>query len=515
MREGASGEQAPYLLVGGGRLARHLGHYFDLLGIAHVGWVREDGLPRLASAAAGARAVLLAIPDDAIGPFAAEHDDLLGPAPRVHFSGARRLPGITGCHPLGSFGDVTFPDELYRSVHFVVQSGGARFGDVFPDLPNPHTRIPAGAEVAYHAAAVVAGNFTALLWRRAAETFERLGLPPAAWRAYLETVASNVRADPESAVTGPVIRGDTGTIAAHLGELGDDPWGDVYRSFLRAVGVPEVVADAGVREHMRDDDRPAHPDDALAVFRSGAPLVATTAYDASTAAVLERTPLDFLLVGDSVAMVVYGHRSTRPADVDMLARHTAAVRRGAPSKAIVADLPWVAARDPELGVPAARALLAAGADAIKLEALPDSWDVLAALRADGVPVMGHVGLLPQLVEAGDFRVAGRGEAAEAVLEAARLQEEAGCFALVVECVPRDLGEAITRERSIPTIGIGAGAETSGQILVIDDMIGLTPGRRPRFVREFGDAATLVSEAVHVYVRAVHEGSFPGPGERYE
>jgi 3-methyl-2-oxobutanoate hydroxymethyltransferase len=510
-----SGADAPYLLVGGGRLARHLGHYFDLLGVPYVGWVREDGDERLARAAEGAHAVLLAIPDDAIAPFVREHDGRLGSAPRVHFSGARTVGGVTGCHPLGSFGESIFPDDLYRSIHFAVQAGGESFGAIFPDLPNPHTRIPAGSEVAYHTAAVLAGNFTAILWRRAAQAFERLGLPAAAWGAYLETVALNIHEDPESAVTGPVVRGDRGTILAHLDELGDDPWGGVYRAFLKAVGVEGPVVTSGRGEPVREADLPAHPQDALAVFRSGAPLVATTAYDASTAAVLEGTPLDFLLVGDSVAMVVYGHRSTRRADVAMLARHTGAVRRGAPSKAIVADLPWVAARDPKLSVTAARALLAAGADAVKLEALPDSWDVLAALRAADVPVMGHVGLLPQLVEGGDFRVAGRGEAAEAVREAARMQEEAGCFALVVECVPSDLGEAITKERSVPTIGIGAGASTSGQILVIDDMIGLTPGRTPRFVREFGDAATLVSDAVHAYVRAVHEGSFPGPGEFYE
>jgi len=181
----------------------------------------------------------------------------------------------------------------------------------------------------------------------------------------------------------------------------------------------------------------------------------------------------------------------------------------------VTDLPWIASRDPDRGLAAARTLVEAGADGVKLEALPDSWEVLDRLIDGGIPVMGHVGLLPQLVEQGDFRVAGRGEAAEAVRDAARLQEEAGCFALVVECVPADLGRTITEERDIPTIGIGAGADTSGQILVINDLIGMTPGRTPRFVREFGDAATPLAEAVRGYVDAVRNGAFPGPGERYE
>ncbi len=501
---------APYLVVGGGRLARHLAHYFDLLGITHTGWVRADGADALAARADAARAVLLALPDDALETFVREHDARLGPGPRVHFSGARSVRGATGCHPLGSFGASMLPEATYRSVHFVVDEGAGAaasgFDELFPELPNPHSTMPESWKAAYHTAAVMSGNFTALLWRRAAEVFDRLGLPDAAWVTYLDTVAHNIRADVEGAVTGPIVRGDDGTVAAHLAELGAGPWGGVYRAFLGAAGVtvPDSSASA---------DR--HPADALAVFRSSRPIVATTAYDASTAAILDDMPLDFLLVGDSVAMVVYGHRSTRRADVDMLARHTAAVRRGAPSKSIVADLPWVATRDPELGVAAARALLGAGADAVKLEALPDSWEVLAGLRRAGVPVMGHVGLLPQLVETGDFRVAGRGEAAEAVLEAARLQEEAGCFALVVECVPRELGEAITRERTIPTIGIGAGSATSGQILVLNDMVGLSPGLSPRFVREFGDAATPLADAVRAYVNAVRDGSFPAADEAYE
>jgi len=518
-----SGGGAPYLLVGGGRLARHLGHYFDLLGVPHVDWRRADGPEALGDVADGARAVLILVPDDAIGSFVDEHDARLGSAPRVHCSGSRAIEGVTGCHPLGSFGEALFPEQLYRSLHFVVEPGPVGFDELFPDLPNPHTEVREEDRVRYHGAAVLSGNFTAILWRRAAEIFEEVGLPRSAWGPYLETVALNIRADVGTAVTGPVVRGDSGTIEAHLAELGDDPWAGVYRAFLEAVGVSDptravgrpIRSSAPYGERPGGGRRPGHPPDALGVFGADHRLVASTVYDASTAAVLDELPLDFLLVGDSVAMVVYGHRSTRPADVDMLARHTAAVRRGAPSKAIVADLPWVAARAPDVGLAAARTLMEAGADAVKLEALPDSWDVLERLITEGVPVMGHVGLLPQLVEQGDYRVAGRGEAAEAVRDAARMQEKAGCFALVVECVPADLGRRITEERSIPTIGIGAGADTTGQILVINDLVGLTPGRTPRFVREFGDVATPLADAVRRYVDAVRNGTFPGPGERYE
>jgi len=515
----ASGTAAPYLLVGGGRLARHLGHYFELLGIPHVAWRRSDGPEALADRAGTARAVLILVPDDAIASFVDEQAERLGDTPLVHCSGSLTIDGVTGCHPLGSFGETLFPEQLYRALHFVVDPGPSGFPELFPDLPNSHSTLRVEDRVRYHGAAVLGGNFTAILWRRAAEIFEAVGLPRAAWGPYLETVALNIRADVGSAVTGPVVRGDAGTIRAHLAELGDDPWGGVYRAMLTAVGVsdPTRDADAGAPYGGRPEigAGPGHPRGALQVFASGERLVASTAYDASTAAVLDDLPLDFLLVGDSVAMVVYGHRSTRPADVDMLARHTAAVRRGAPSKPIVTDLPWIASRDPDRGLAAARTLVEAGADGVKLEALPDSWEVLDRLIDGGIPVMGHVGLLPQLVEQGDFRVAGRGEAAEAVRDAARLQEEAGCFALVVECVPADLGRTITEERDIPTIGIGAGADTSGQILVINDLIGMTPGRTPRFVREFGDAATPLAEAVRGYVDAVRNGAFPGPGERYE
>ncbi|MDT8368181.1 MAG: 3-methyl-2-oxobutanoate hydroxymethyltransferase [Longimicrobiales bacterium] len=515
----APGDAAPCLLIGRGRLARHLMHYFDLLGIAHTEWARGEGVEALRLRAEEARAILLLIPDDAIESFVREHDADLGNAPRVHASGVRTVPGVVGCHPLGSFGETLFPEALYRSLHFVVEAGPLAFEELFPELPNPHVTLPPEDRVRYHTAAVLGGNFTAALWRRAAEIFDEVGLPPSAWIPYLETVSANIRADVETAVTGPAVRGDAGTIATHLEELGDDPWGTVYRAFLGVLGTPDPAAAARSPQAPRAPTGPAvaesRPADPLALFRTERPIVATTAYDASTAALLDALPVDFLLVGDSVAMVVYGHVSTRLADVEMIVRHTAAVRRGAPSKALIADLPWVATRDPEAGVVAARRLLDAGADAVKLEALPDSWEVLARLCAEGVPVMGHVGLLPQLVEEGEFRVAGRGEAAaEAVCESARLQEEAGCFALVVECVPSSLGERVTRECSIPTIGIGAGAATSGQILVIHDLCGLTPGRVPRFVRLFGDAATPLSDAVRRYGEAVRRGDFPGPDESY-
>lgn len=246
-------------------------------------------------------------------------------------------------------------------------------------------------------------------------------------------------------------------------------------------------------------------------------IVATTAYDFPTAALLNRAPVDFILVGDSVSMVVYGHESTQAATLEMMVAHTAAVRRGAPDRLVVADLPYpvmVDGRD-TAAAEAGSALLDAGADAVKVEALEGHGDVVRALRGRGIPVMGHVGLLPQTVtKAGEYRVQGRGSAGAAVLEAARGFEEEGAFAVVLECIPADLARDVTAALEVPTIGIGAGPHTDGQILVLHDLAGLTPGPHPRFVRVFAEAGRTLASAVEAYAAAVREGRFPSTEESY-
>lgn len=252
------------------------------------------------------------------------------------------------------------------------------------------------------------------------------------------------------------------------------------------------------------------------VTGAGQRIVATTAYDFPTAALLGQAPLDFILVGDSVAMVVYGHETTRAATLDMMVAHTAAVRRGAPDRLVVADIPYPAMdAGTEAAAEAGTVLLDAGADAVKVEALPGYGGVVEALRLRGVPVMGHVGLLPQTVTgAAQYRVKGRGAEGEAVLAAALDLQERGAFAVVLECVAAPLGRAVTEALSIPTIGIGAGPHTDGQILVLHDLAGLTPGGLPRFVRIFGAGGTAVVTAVQAFVSAVQEGRFPSEEESY-
>ena len=222
-------------------MARHMGHYLDLLGIAWRGWRRRAGMEALREAAREARVVLLLIPDDALDGFARQHDAALGAAPRVHFSGSARVEGVHCCHPLGSFGPHLLSEDLYRRIVFVCDTGGPGFPQLFPDLPNRHVALAREFRGRYHAAAVLGGNFTVLLWKKAVDDLARLGLPPEAGETYMETVFENMRADLAGSLTGPLVRGDVGTVRENLRALGDDPFAEVYRAFVHAMGmeVPE------------------------------------------------------------------------------------------------------------------------------------------------------------------------------------------------------------------------------------------------------------------------------------
>ena len=251
---------------------------------------------------------------------------------------------------------------------------------------------------------------------------------------------------------------------------------------------------------------------------AGRRISMVTCYDACLARMLEASAVDCLLVGDSAAMVVHGHADTLAATVDLMALHTAAVRRGAPTRFLIGDLPFLSFRK---GVPAAldavAALMRAGANAVKLEGVVGHEDVIAAIAGSGVPVMGHLGLTPQSVHAlAGFRVQGRSDddAARILADALRL-EQLGCFALVLECVPAPLATQITQALGIPTIGIGAGAGCDGQVLVLHDLLGLTAGFRPKFLRRYADGFSLFRDAVDRFDQDVKQGVFPGAAESYE
>lgn len=251
--------------------------------------------------------------------------------------------------------------------------------------------------------------------------------------------------------------------------------------------------------------------------RCGTRLSMVTCYDYVSARVLDTTPIDCLLVGDSVAMVMHGHPSTVYADVEMIALHTRAVARGAPNKFIVADLPFLAARKGLVpAMDAVQCLMQAGAHAVKIEGAAGQLDLMAHITESGVPVMGHLGLTPQSVHAfGGHRVQGRDPtAATKILDDARNAAKAGCFALVLECVPGPLAAQITRQVAIPTIGIGAGAGTDGQVLVLHDLLGLQPQFKPKFVRHYSNGFATMADAVARFHADVTDGSYPRCSESY-
>lgn len=249
--------------------------------------------------------------------------------------------------------------------------------------------------------------------------------------------------------------------------------------------------------------------------REAQPIVMVTAYDAAMARIVAASEADAILVGDSVAMVVHGFASTIHATLDMMILHTAAVRRGAPDAVVVSDLPFLSFRQGvSVATEAAGALLKAGATAVKLEGVTGHEDVIAHLVGSGIPVMGHLGLTPQSVnQLGGYRLQGRSPTEALRLQAETRQLEAlGAFAAVLECIPAGLAATITSESQIPTIGIGAGSETSGQVLVLNDLLGLDAKFRPRFARKYCDGHETVLSAVNAYARDVRAARFPAAAE---
>lgn len=241
-----------------------------------------------------------------------------------------------------------------------------------------------------------------------------------------------------------------------------------------------------------------------------------TAYDAMTARVFDDAGIPVLLVGDSAAMVVYGYESTLPVTVDDLLPLTAAVVRGSSRALVVADLPFGSyqASTQQAMETAARFMKAAGAHAVKLEGGNRVLPQVEALVAAGVPVMGHLGLTPQSVNVlGGYRVQGRGQSGDELIADAKDLERAGAFAVVLECVPADLAERVTTSLSIPTIGIGAGPSTDAQVLVWQDLMGLTP-HPAKFVKKYSDLAAEMGRATRAFADEVASGAFPGPEHSY-
>lgn len=251
---------------------------------------------------------------------------------------------------------------------------------------------------------------------------------------------------------------------------------------------------------------------------AGSPITALTAYDAPSARLLDEAGIDLVLVGDSVGNVKLGYENTLPVTVDEILHHVRAVRRGLTRAMLVADMPYLSYEldAKEALRNAGRLVKDGGAEAVKVEGGIEVASVVKELLRVHVPVMGHLGLTPQAVHRlGGYRVQGRRpQEAEKIVTDARILEGAGVFAIVLECVPEDLAAEVTRKVSVPTIGIGAGKACDGQILVLDDMLGLGAGPSPKFVRRYADLRPTMLEAVRRYAGDVRGGRFPGPDHSY-
>jgi 3-methyl-2-oxobutanoate hydroxymethyltransferase len=247
-------------------------------------------------------------------------------------------------------------------------------------------------------------------------------------------------------------------------------------------------------------------------------IVCLTAYDYPTARLLDEAGVDVILVGDSVAMVALGHDSTLPVTLEEMLHHARAVRRGTHHALLVVDMPFGSyhAETAESLRNAVRFIKEAGVEAVKVEGGERRLELIARLTEAEIPVMGHVGLTPQSVNAlGGYRVQGKtADAAEQLLRDARAVEAAGAFSVVLEAVPRELAAQITRELRIPTIGIGAGPDCDGQILVVHDLLGLTFGDPPKFARQYAHVGEVISKAVREYCDDVRSGNFPSDAESY-
>ena len=242
---------------------------------------------------------------------------------------------------------------------------------------------------------------------------------------------------------------------------------------------------------------------------SGEKIVMLTAYDASFAKLADQAGVEILLVGDSLGMVVQGHDSTLPVTLEQMEYHVGMVARGSEKALIVADMPFGTYQvSPEQAFSNAARLMVAGAQVVKLEGGVTMAETVRFLVERGIPVCGHIGLVPQSVHAlGGYRVQ---RDAERLMEDAKAIEQAGAAMLVLEAIPAAIGKQVTDALRIATIGIGAGKDCSGQVLVIHDMLDIYPGRKARFVRNFMQGAPSVSEAIKRYVEAVKSGAFPAP-----
>ena len=255
----------------------------------------------------------------------------------------------------------------------------------------------------------------------------------------------------------------------------------------------------------------------LSLFKEqGQKITCLTAYDASMAKILDKSGVDSILIGDSLGMVIQGGENTRSVSINDMIYHTSIVSDSCSNTLVIADMPFASYDSSNDALKNAKLLIDAGARMVKIEGGSEHSDVIKTLISNNINICGHLGLQPQLViKSDDYKVQGRDEnSAQTILNNALLLESLGVSVLVLECIPSDLAKTISEKLTIPTIGIGAGVHCDGQVLVSYDMLGITTGKQPRFVRNFLNNQISISDAVESFVAEVKEGAFPSESESY-
>ena len=255
----------------------------------------------------------------------------------------------------------------------------------------------------------------------------------------------------------------------------------------------------------------------LSLFKEqGQKITCLTAYDASMAKILDKSGVDAILIGDSLGMVIQGGENTRSVSINDMIYHTSIVSDSSSNALVIADMPFASYDSSDDALKNAKALIDSGARMVKIEGGSEHSDVIKTLISNNINICGHLGLQPQLViKSDDYRVQGRDDSsAQTILNNALLLESLGVSVLVLECIPSDLAKTISEKLTIPTIGIGAGVHCDGQVLVSYDMLGITTGKQPRFVRNFLSNQITISDAVESCVLEVKEGRFPSESESY-
>lgn len=251
----------------------------------------------------------------------------------------------------------------------------------------------------------------------------------------------------------------------------------------------------------------------------GEKITFLTAYDYPTAVIEDKVGIDLILVGDSLGMCVYGFDSTLPVTMDMMVNHSKAVRKGAPNSFVIGDMPYMSYQiSVEQAVQnAGRLMQEAGVDGVKLEGGEEMVDIIKAITRAGIPVMGHIGLTPQSVSMlGGFKAQGRDVAAALkLIDDAKALEEAGCFAILLEAIPAEVGQMITERSKVPILSIGAGQYCDGQVLVVHDALGFFGGHVAKFVKQYADMNSIIAEALTKYKEDVEQVVFPGPEHCYK